>query len=167
MRSHVYRSSACTEISSRGEWVEGARVRQTINPSDTRDIIGEFALSDREQTRAAVAAACDAFQGWYGSSPQQRFDVLDAAGTEILARRNELGDLLAREEGKTLPEAIGDVVRAGNIFKFFAVEALRTIVNVSIIAPSRRQRPAHVAPMARGTRARQVVSEPSIEWTLP
>ena len=54
-----------------------------------------------------------------------RFDVLDAAGTEILARRNELGDLLAREEGKILPEAIGEVARAGNIFKFFAGEALR------------------------------------------
>ena len=46
-------------------------------------------------------------------------------GTEILARRAELGDLLAREEGKTLPEAIGEVARAGNIFKFFAGEALR------------------------------------------
>ena len=44
---------------------------------------------------------------------------------EILARSAELGDLLAREEGKTLPEAIGEVARAGNIFKFFAGEALR------------------------------------------
>ncbi|TXD95993.1 aldehyde dehydrogenase family protein, partial [Mitsuaria sp. TWR114] len=66
-----------------------------------------------------------AFPAWAASTPQQRFDVLDAAGTEILARRAELGDLLAREEGKTLPEAIGEVVRAGNIFKFFAGEALR------------------------------------------
>jgi alpha-ketoglutaric semialdehyde dehydrogenase len=113
-----------------GEWVEGARVRQNINPSDTRDIIGEFAQADREQTGTAVAAARDAFRGWSGSSPQQRFDVLDAAGTEVLARRNELGDLLAREEGKTLPEAIGEVVRAGNIFKFFAGEALRTVGDV-------------------------------------
>jgi aldehyde dehydrogenase (NAD+) len=59
------------------------------------------------------------------TTPQQRFDILDAVGTEILARRAELGDLLAREEGKTLPEAIGEVQRAGNIFKFFAGEALR------------------------------------------
>ena len=49
-----------------------------------------------------------------------------AAGAEILARRQEFGDLLAREEGKTLPEAVGEVVRAGNIFKFFAGEALRS-----------------------------------------
>lgn len=108
-----------------GEWVAGATARHNINPSDTRDVVGEFAQANGEQTHAAIAAARDAFPAWARSGPQQRFDILDAAGTEILARRNELGDLLAREEGKTLPEAIGEVVRAGNIFKFFAGEALR------------------------------------------
>ena len=108
-----------------GEWVEGARASRNINPSDTRDVIGEYAQADAAQAREAVAAARTAFGNWQHSTPQQRFDILDAAGTEILARRNELGDLLAREEGKTLPEAIGEVVRAGNIFKFFAGEALR------------------------------------------
>jgi aldehyde dehydrogenase (NAD+) len=108
-----------------GEWVEGARVSRNINPSDTRDVVGEYAQGDAQQASDAVGAAQAAFAGWSRSTPQQRFDVLDAAGTEILARRNELGDLLAREEGKTLPEAIGEVARAGNIFKFFAGEALR------------------------------------------
>ena len=108
-----------------GEWVEGPRASRNINPSDTRDVVGEYAQADAEQARAAIGAAMKAQAAWGLSTPQQRFDVLDAAGTEILARRNELGDLLAREEGKTLPEAIGEVVRAGNIFKFFAGEALR------------------------------------------
>jgi aldehyde dehydrogenase (NAD+) len=108
-----------------GEWVEGARASRNINPSDTRDVVGEYAQADAAQAREAVAAARAAFGHWQHSTPQQRFDILDAAGTEILARRAELGDLLAREEGKTLPEAIGEVVRAGNIFKFFAGEALR------------------------------------------
>ena len=108
-----------------GEWVEGATASRNINPSDTRDLVGEFAQADAAQAREAIAAARAAFAGWSQSTPQQRFDVLDAAGTEILARRAELGDLLAREEGKTLPEAIGEVGRAGNIFKFFAGEALR------------------------------------------
>jgi len=108
-----------------GEWVTGASVSVNRNPSDTNDVVGEYAQADAAQARAAIAAARDAFGAWSQSTPQQRFDVLDAAGTEILARRNELGDLLAREEGKTLPEAIGEVVRAGNIFKFFAGEALR------------------------------------------
>ena len=108
-----------------GEWVEGARVSQNVNPSDTGDVVGEYAQADAAQTREAIAAARRAFPAWSLSTPQQRFDILDAAGTEILARRAELGDLLAREEGKTLPEAIGEVQRAGNIFKFFAGEALR------------------------------------------
>jgi alpha-ketoglutaric semialdehyde dehydrogenase len=108
-----------------GEWVQGARASRNINPSDTRDVVGEYAQADAAQTGAAIAAAQAAFPAWSASTPQQRFDILDAVGSEILARRAELGDLLAREEGKTLPEAIGEVARAGNIFKFFAGEALR------------------------------------------
>ncbi|HEX7889937.1 MAG TPA: aldehyde dehydrogenase family protein, partial [Ramlibacter sp.] len=108
-----------------GEWVAGARVSRNINPSDTRDVVGEYAQGNAEHAQQAIAAAAKAQAGWGLSTPQQRFDILDAAGAEILARKAELGDLLAREEGKTLPEAIGEVVRAGNIFKFFAGEALR------------------------------------------
>lgn len=108
-----------------GEWVAGASVSRNINPSDTRDLIGEYAQADAAQADLAIAAASAAFPAWSLSTPQQRFDILDAVGSEILARRTELGDLLAREEGKTLPEAVGEVVRAGNIFKFFAGEALR------------------------------------------
>jgi aldehyde dehydrogenase (NAD+) len=106
--------------------VQGARITRNINPSDTRDVVGEYAQADAAQAQQAIAAAVKAQKAWGLSTPQQRFDILDAAGAEILARRAELGDLLAREEGKTLPEAIGEVVRAGNIFKFFAGEALRT-----------------------------------------
>lgn len=108
-----------------GQWAEGASTIRNLNPSDTRDVIGEYALADAAQARAAVTAAHAAFGAWSLSNPQQRFDLLDAAGAEILARRSELGDLLAREEGKTLPEALGEVVRAGHIFKYFAGEALR------------------------------------------
>lgn len=108
-----------------GDWVEAQGVIRNINPSDTRDVVGEYAQGDAVQTRDAIGAAQAAFPAWSVSTPQQRFDILDAVGTEILARRAELGDLLAREEGKTLPEAIGEVARAGNIFKFFAGEALR------------------------------------------
>jgi alpha-ketoglutaric semialdehyde dehydrogenase len=108
-----------------GAWVEGAREYENRNPSDTRDVIGNYAMADAAQAADAIASAHAAFPGWSLSTPQQRFDALDAAGSEILARKAELGDLLAREEGKTLPEAIGEVARAGNIFKFFAGEALR------------------------------------------
>ena len=108
-----------------GQWTEGVRTYQNTNPSDTRDVIGDYAVASREQALEAVAAAHAAFPAWSLSTPQQRFDILDAVGNEIIARKGELGDLLAREEGKTLPEAIGEVGRAAAIFKFFAGEALR------------------------------------------
>jgi alpha-ketoglutaric semialdehyde dehydrogenase len=108
-----------------GQWVDGAGVSRNINPSNLDDVIGEYAAADAAQARSAIAAAVEAAAKWAQTTPQQRFDALDAAGTEILARKAELGDLLAREEGKTLPEAIGEAGRAGQIFKFFAGEALR------------------------------------------
>jgi acyl-CoA reductase-like NAD-dependent aldehyde dehydrogenase len=108
-----------------GAWVEGARTNKNINPSNISDVIAEYALADNEQALAAIGAAKAAFPKWSHSTPQQRADVLDAIGTEILARKEELGRLLSREEGKTLPEGIGEVGRAGQIFKFFAQEALR------------------------------------------
>ena len=108
-----------------GEWVAGARYAPNINPSDTSDVLGDYAQADVAQVQAAVAAARAAFPRWSVSGIQARADALDRIGTEILARREELGRLLAREEGKVLPEAIGEATRAGNIFKFFGGECLR------------------------------------------
>lgn len=109
-----------------GAWVPGVSTRPNINPSDTRDVIGEYAQADAAQTAEAIAAAHAAFPAWAAATPQARFDVLDAVGSELLARKDEIGRLLSREEGKTLPEGIGETARAAMIFKFFAGEALRT-----------------------------------------
>jgi aldehyde dehydrogenase (NAD+) len=108
-----------------GEWIEGSSATPNVNPSDLKDVIDHYAAADAAAVDRAVAAARAAFPVWSSATPQQRFDALDAAGTEILARKAELGDLLSREEGKTLPEGIGEAARAGAIFKFFAGEALR------------------------------------------
>ncbi|WP_313518442.1 aldehyde dehydrogenase family protein [Pseudomonas sp.] len=108
-----------------GEWVAGVGYTDNINPSDLSDSIGEYAQADAAQVTQAIEAAHRAFPAWSVSGIQARADALEKVGLEILARREELGALLAREEGKTLPEAIGEVVRAGNIFKFFAGECLR------------------------------------------
>jgi alpha-ketoglutaric semialdehyde dehydrogenase len=108
-----------------GEWVEGASTNRNINPSNLDDVVGEYASADAAQTLAAVQAAHAAFPSWSMSSPELRSDILDRIGTELLARKDELGRLLSREEGKTLPEGVGEVVRAGRVFKFFAGEALR------------------------------------------
>ena len=108
-----------------GEWVAADAYAANINPSDLGEVIGEYAQGGAAQLEAAVQAATAAFPAWSLSNVQMRADALDKVGSEILARRAELGALLAREEGKVLAEAIGEVVRAGNIFKFFAGECLR------------------------------------------
>jgi acyl-CoA reductase-like NAD-dependent aldehyde dehydrogenase len=108
-----------------GEWKRATSYTPNINPSNLADVIAEYAQGGAGDVDAAVAAATAAFPAWATGSVQARSDALDKIGTEILARREELGTLLSREEGKTRPEGIGEVTRAGQIFKFFAGECLR------------------------------------------
>jgi aldehyde dehydrogenase (NAD+) len=108
-----------------GGWVGGSSYTSNVNPSNLADIIGDYAQANAAQLDEAVAAANAAFSAWSVSGIQARADALDKIGNEILARREELGTLLSREEGKTKPEGIGEATRAGNIFKFFAGECLR------------------------------------------
>jgi aldehyde dehydrogenase (NAD+) len=108
-----------------GQWLQGANATPNVNPSNTSDVIDEYAQADRAQAESAIAAARAAFPKWALAGVQQRADILDQIGNEILARKEELGTLLSREEGKTKPEGIGEAARAGYIFKFFAGEAIR------------------------------------------
>ncbi|WP_245986704.1 aldehyde dehydrogenase family protein [Azospirillum thermophilum] len=106
-------------------WIGDGDVTENINPSDLSDVVGLYARADAAQAADAIAAARAAFPSWSATTGQMRGDILERAAAEILARREELGELLAREEGKTLPEAMGEVARAGQIFRFFAAEAVR------------------------------------------
>ncbi len=108
-----------------GQWVPGIEYSINRNPSNLTDVIGEYAQADRLQLEAAVSAAKTAFPAWATGSIQARSDALDKIGAELLARREELGRLLSREEGKVLTEGVAEVARAGYIFKFFAGECLR------------------------------------------
>ena len=96
-----------------------------VNPSNLADVVGEFARASSTEVEQAIASARTAFKKWSRTTPQERFDILDRAGGEILARKDELGRLLSREQGKPLADGIGEAARAGYIFKFFAGEALR------------------------------------------
>ncbi len=108
-----------------GEWVHGTDAVRNINPSDTNDVVGEYDRASAAQVDDAIEAARKASHAWARTTVQQRADLLEKVGLEIFARRAELADLLAREEGKTLADATGEVGRAGYIFKFFAQECLR------------------------------------------
>ncbi|MNM17560.1 Aldehyde dehydrogenase, thermostable [compost metagenome] len=100
-------------------------VLENRNPSNPAEVVERFVRADQALTERALTAAHRAAPGWARSNPQQRADALDFIGSEILARREELATLLAREEGKVVREALGEVDRAGRSFKFYAQEALR------------------------------------------
>jgi acyl-CoA reductase-like NAD-dependent aldehyde dehydrogenase len=108
-----------------GRAMDSADRTSDINPSDLGDVVGEFARATPTELDHAIGAARTAFKKWSRTTPQERFDILDRAGTEILARKEELGRLLSREQGKPLADGIGEAARAGAIFKFFAGEAVR------------------------------------------
>jgi alpha-ketoglutaric semialdehyde dehydrogenase len=107
-----------------GEWT-GSTGAENINPSNTDEVVGLYASATVAEVADAIAAAKAAFPAWSRSGILERHTILKKASVEILARKDELGALLAREEGKTLPEATGETIRAAQIFDFFAGEALR------------------------------------------
>jgi acyl-CoA reductase-like NAD-dependent aldehyde dehydrogenase len=108
-----------------GNWTPAGTAAPNINPSNTKDVVGDYARASRAQAEDAIKAAKAASAAYARATPQERYDALKKISDEILARKDELGRLLSREEGKTLPEGIGEATRAGQIFAFFAGEALR------------------------------------------
>ena len=96
-----------------GHWTQGKSYAPNINPSNLADVF------------AAVSTATVAFPAWSTSGIEARSDALDKMGSEILALKDELGELLAREKGKLRTDAIGEVMRPGQILKFFVDECPR------------------------------------------
>jgi len=110
-----------------GEWLAGASEIDNINPSDLSDTIGQFAQADNAELQLALDAAQSAQSEWGAAGLERRYNVLMAIGTELIARCEELGTLLAREEGKPQAEGKGEVYRSGQFFTYYAAEALRQI----------------------------------------
>ncbi|WP_416902922.1 aldehyde dehydrogenase family protein [Micromonospora echinospora] len=107
-----------------GEWVDGER-RPNHNPARPGEVVSEYARADRETARAAVAAARAAQPGWARRPVADRMAILDRIGSTILSRVDDLAVLLAREEGKLLAEARGEVTRAGQTFRYYAHQLLQ------------------------------------------
>ena len=110
-----------------GEWLAGAGEIPNINPSDLSDTIGHYAQADSAQLQRALDAAEAAQREWAKSGLEKRYSVLMAIGNELIERCEELGTLLAREEGKTQPEGKGEIYRSGQFFTYYAAEVLRQV----------------------------------------
>ncbi len=105
-----------------GEWVAAAsgKLGENRNPARPGEVIGMFPVSEAADVDSAVTAASDAFPGWADMSAIARANILYKASEILASRIPEVGRDLAREEGKTLKEAIGETTRAVAILRYFA-----------------------------------------------
>ncbi|MGI3105400.1 aldehyde dehydrogenase family protein [Vibrio alginolyticus] len=110
-----------------GEWQSGMDTIANINPSDISENIGDFAQASVSQVEQAIQAAKSAQPEWEKTPIERKQAVLQAIGDELIARCDELGTLLSREEGKPFAEGRGEIYRAGQFFQYFAAEVLRQI----------------------------------------
>lgn len=110
-----------------GEWVAGGQEIENRNPSDTSDLIGMYAQADPEQLDQTLVQARQAQAEWAAFGMERKQAVLMGIGTELMARADELGQLLSREEGKPFAEGRGEIYRAGQFFTYYAAECLRQI----------------------------------------
>ena len=110
-----------------GEWVAGESEIENRNPSDLSDLIGMFAQAGSNDLDRALDQACQAQVEWAAYGMERKQAVLMNIGNEMMARAEELGALLSREEGKPLAEGKGEVYRAGQFFTFYAAECLRQL----------------------------------------
>jgi len=108
-----------------GDWVEGEGEIININPSDTNDVIDTYSNASSKQLNEAVSAAQKAQKVWEKVGIEKRANILHDIGNELIKQSKEIGTLLSREEGKTLPEGIGEVIRSGQQFQYYAASALR------------------------------------------
>lgn len=110
-----------------GKWIdsESEETIPNINPADTNDVIGTVKLSTREEARVAVEAAYNAFKDWKNTPAPTRGRIVAKAARLIEDNKEELAQMLTREEGKTINESRGELARSINVAEFCAGEARR------------------------------------------
>src|SRR5271165_4725833 len=119
-----------------GQWVAGPAF-ENRNPADTSDLVGEFVSGSLQDMADAVDAASKALPAWSAMPAPARGALLYRVADGLERKFDQLGEEMTREEGKTLPEAKGEVRRAINIFRYFAGEGSR--LN-GVMVPSERER---------------------------
>jgi aldehyde dehydrogenase (NAD+) len=110
-----------------GEWISTAAVKMidNINPANTEEIIGQTPLQDRAMAQKAIAAAKEAFTAWRSMPAPKRGTILFEAFKILTSRADELAQVMTREEGKTLAESKGEVIKSLNLLEFMAGEGRR------------------------------------------
>ncbi len=120
-----------------GEWIKRPETFENRNPANTDEVIGCFVRGAARDVEDAAAAAAAALPAWSAMSAPGRGEILFKAAAILDSRFEQIAAEMTREEGKTLPEAKGEVRRSINIFRYFAGEGSRL---PGLLAPSERDR---------------------------
>lgn len=111
-----------------GQWVEckSGKTFPNTNPANTTEVVGNFQASGAEDVQAACDAAAKALPAWSAAPAPRRGEYLFKAAELLESRHAKISEEMTREEGKTLPEAKGEVKRAINILRYFGGEGARS-----------------------------------------
>jgi len=120
-----------------GQWAEGGATFENRNPANTDELVGNFSKARAQDVHDAAGAAATAFPGWSTMSGPARGNILYKAADILDKKFDQISADMTREEGKTLPEAKGEVRRSINIFRYFAGEGSRM---PGMLVPSERDR---------------------------
>ena len=119
-----------------GEWT-GGDTFENRNPANTDEIVGLFTKGRKDDISAAAEAAASALPAWSSMPGPARGNLLFKVADILDKKFDQISAEMTREEGKTLPEAKGEVRRAINIFRYFAGEGSRL---QGLLVPSERDR---------------------------
>src|SRR6185436_1149369 len=119
-----------------GEWTTTGATFENRNPA-TGELVGTFAKGTAADIDAAAAAAAAALPAWSAMAGPARGNILYKAADILDKKFEQIAAEMTREEGKTLPEAKGEVRRSINIFRYFAGEGSRM---PGMLVPSERDR---------------------------
>lgn len=108
-----------------GEWVDGLDVKNNINPSNPKEIICNFYKADKKDVKNAINKALNIQKEWGNSSISLRSKILQEIADKLLAQKEYFGEIVAKEAGKPIKEAIDEVVKSAEFFSYFSHEAMK------------------------------------------
>jgi acyl-CoA reductase-like NAD-dependent aldehyde dehydrogenase len=110
-----------------GAWrpSQSGRTFPSVNPADSRDVIGLFQLSTAADVAAAIRAAVTAYPAWRATPAPKRGEILYRFGALLSEHKERLARAMTREMGKVLAEARGDVQEGIDIAFLMAGEGRR------------------------------------------
>jgi RHH-type proline utilization regulon transcriptional repressor/proline dehydrogenase/delta 1-pyrroline-5-carboxylate dehydrogenase len=94
-----------------------------LSPADSRDVVGRSRDATEAEIKAAMEAAHRAQPGWDATPASARSACLERAADLLEARRDDFISLLAREAGRTLPDAVSEVREAADFCRYYAARA--------------------------------------------